>query len=132
MVIAVFLAPKIQRVILIEGLGCHIKRGRSADEHVIVGKHLAHLVIECAALYAMTMLIINAIEVSFACNVDYTIDEKTTDIKVIVRSALPEYEEDEKKRYAVSGLIAAYYYQLNDMLEEYYDFLEVEEREEPI
>lgn len=86
----------------------------------------------CAAISAMTMLIINAIEVSFACNVDYNIDEKTTDIKVIVRSALPEYEEDEKKRYAVSGLITAYYYQLNDMIEDYYDYLEVEEREEPV
>lgn len=86
----------------------------------------------CAAISAMTMLIINAVEVSYASHVDYSIDEETTDIKVIVRSALPEYEPDEKKRYAVSGLIAAYYYQLNDLLEDYYDYLEVEETDMPL
>ena len=80
----------------------------------------------CAALSAMTMLLINAIEVSYACDVKYTIDEKTTDIRVIARSALPSYEQDEKKQFAVSGLISAYYFQLMDLLEEYYDFLDVE------
>ena len=84
----------------------------------------------CAALSAMSMLIINAIEVSYASDVQYIIDEKTTDIKVIARGALPAYEEDEKKRFAVSGLIQAYFYQLNDLVEEYYDFLSVEETEE--
>ena len=44
----------------------------------------------CAALSSMTMLLINAIEVSYASNVDYTIDEKTTDIKVIAKAALPK------------------------------------------
>ncbi len=86
----------------------------------------------CAALSAMTMLIINTIEVAYASDVDYTIDEASTDIKVIARGALPEFEEDERKRYAISGLIQAYYYQLNDMLEEYYDFLDVEVEEELI
>ena len=81
----------------------------------------------CAALSAMTMLIINAIEVSYASEVEYIIDEKTTDIKVIARGALPAYEPDDAKRFAVSGLIQAYYYQLNDLLEEYYDYLSVEE-----
>ena len=80
----------------------------------------------CAALSSMTMLLINAIEVSYACDVDYKIDEKTTDIRVIARSALPSYEKDEKKQFAVSGLISAYYFQLMDLLEEYYDFLDVE------
>ena len=80
----------------------------------------------CAALSAMTMLIINAAEVAYASDVEYTIDEETTNISVICRSALPEFEEDEKKRYAVSGLFLAYYYQLNDLLEEYYDYLEVD------
>lgn len=37
-----------------------------------------------------------------------------------------------KKRYAISGLITAYFYQLNDLVEDYYDYLEVEEREMPI
>ena len=86
----------------------------------------------CAALSSMTMLIINAIEVSYAATVDYTIDEKTTDIKVICKSALPKYEKDEKKQYAISGLIQAYFYQLMDLTEEYYDYLDVKEIERKI
>ena len=86
----------------------------------------------CSALSAMTMLIINAIEISYASDVEYTIDEQTTDIKVIARGALPEYEDDERKRYAISGLIQAYFFQLNDLVEDYYKFLSVDEIEEPI
>ena len=86
----------------------------------------------CAALSAMTMLIINAIEVSYASNVDYHIDEETTDIRVIVKSALPKYESDEKKQFAVSGLIQAYFLQLMDLTEEYYDYLDVKEIERKI
>ena len=86
----------------------------------------------CAALSSMTMLLINAIEVSYASNVDYTIDEKTTDIKVIAKAALPKYEKDEKKQYAVSGLIQAYFFQLMDLVEEYYEFLDVKEIEREI
>ncbi len=86
----------------------------------------------CAALSAMTMLIINAIEVSYASDIEYIIDEKTTDIKVIARGALPAFEADDAKRYAVSGLIQAYFFQLNDMIEDYYEFLSVEEVEELI
>lgn len=84
----------------------------------------------CAALSAMTMLIINAIEISYSSSVEYTIDVETTDIKVIARGALPEYESDERKRFAISGLIQAYYLQLNDLLEEYYDFIDVDETED--
>ena len=80
----------------------------------------------CSAISAMTMLVINAIEVAYASDADYEIDDKTTNVRVASRSALPEYENDEKKRYAISGLIMAYYYQLNDLVEEYYDYLEVE------
>ena len=83
----------------------------------------------CSALSSMTMLLINAIEVSYASRVDYTIDEKTTDIKLIAKSALPKYESDEKKQYAVSGLIQAYFFQLMDLVEEYYEFLDVKEIE---
>ena len=83
----------------------------------------------CAAISSMTMLIINAIEVAYASDVDYTVDEQTADIKVVAKGALAKYEKDEKKRYAIAGLITAYYYQLNDLTEEYYDFLEVEEKE---
>ena len=86
----------------------------------------------CSALSAMTMLIINAIEVTYGSNVDYTIDEKTTDIRLIAKSALPKYEKDEKKQYAVSGLIQAYFYQLMDLVEEYYDYLDVKEIERKI
>lgn len=83
----------------------------------------------CAAISAMTMLIINAIEVTYSSEVEYTIDEETTDIKVIAHGALPEHEEDERKRFAISGLIQAYYYQINDMIEDYYEYLEVNEIE---
>ena len=86
----------------------------------------------CAALSAMTMLIINTIEVSYASDVDYRIDEKTTDVKLIVKSALPKYEKDEKKQFAVSGLIQAYFFQLMDLVEEYYDYLDVKEIEREI
>ena len=86
----------------------------------------------CSALSAMTMLIINAIEVTYQCNVDYDIDEKTTDIRLIAKSALPKYEKDEKKQFAVSGLIQAYFYQLMDLVEEYYDYLDVKEIERKI
>ncbi len=79
----------------------------------------------CAALSAMTMLIINTVEVAYASSVDFTIDEKTTNIQVMSKAALPEFEEDELKRYAVSGLFLAYYKQIEDMLEEYYDCLDV-------
>ncbi|MBE6608738.1 MAG: ribosomal-processing cysteine protease Prp [Clostridia bacterium] len=84
--------------------------------------------IVCSALSAMTMLIINAIEVSYASDVEYTIDEKTTDITVMAKAALPS-EPDEKKQFAVSGLFYAYYLQLCDLLEDYYDFIDVKEVE---
>ena len=86
----------------------------------------------CSALSAMTMLIINAIEVTYQCNVDYDIDEKTTDIRLIAKSALPKDESDEKKQYAVSGLIQAYFYQLMDLIEEYGEYLDVREIEREI
>ena len=83
----------------------------------------------CAALSSMTMLLINTIECSYDSIVDYTIDEKTTDIKLIAKSALPKYEKDEKKQYAVSGLIQAYFFQLMDLVEDYYEYLDVSEIE---
>ncbi len=80
----------------------------------------------CAALSAMTMLIINTVEVAYASDVEYQIDEGATNIRVRAKAALPEFEEDERKRYAVSGLFMSYYYQLNELVEEYYDNLSVE------
>ena len=47
----------------------------------------------CSAISAMTMLLINAIEVGYASDVEYTIDEETTNIRVIARAALPGYEK---------------------------------------
>ena len=80
----------------------------------------------CAALSSMTMLIINTIEVAYASDVEYSIDEGATHIMVRAKAALPEFEEDERKRYAVSGLFMSYYYQLNELIEEYYDYLDVD------
>lgn len=85
--------------------------------------------IVCAAFSAMTMLIINAIEVAYASNVEYTIDEENATIELLAYGALPEHEDDECKRFAVSGIIQAYFIQLNDMLEEYYDYMDVNETE---
>ena len=85
----------------------------------------------CAALSAMTMLIVNAIEVSYDSNIDYSIDEQTAEITVLAKAALPECEEDEKKQYAVAGLLNGFYIQLTDMLEDYYDYIEVEVIEDP-
>ncbi|MBQ7779422.1 MAG: ribosomal-processing cysteine protease Prp [Clostridia bacterium] len=86
--------------------------------------------IVCAAVSAMTMLVINAIEVSYESNVEYSIDEDTADIEVRVPSALPENSDDETKRFAVSGLIEAYSLQLIDMLEDYDEYLDVNEVED--
>lgn len=80
----------------------------------------------CAALSAMTMLIVNTIEVAYASDVEYDVNEGATEIKVRCKAALAGFENDERKRYAVSGLFCGYYYQLNDLLEEYYDNLEVD------
>ena len=80
----------------------------------------------CAALSAMTMLIINTVEVAYASDVECTIDDETTNVRVRSKAALVEFEEDERKRYAVSGLFLSYFYQLSELREEYYEFLDVE------
>ena len=80
----------------------------------------------CAAISAMTMLLVNTIEIAYASDVEYDVNEGATEIRVRSKAALAEFESDERKRYAVSGLFCGYYYQLNDLLEEYYDNLDVE------
>jgi uncharacterized protein YsxB (DUF464 family) len=85
----------------------------------------------CAAISSMTMFLINTIEVAYASSVDYTIDEGATRIRVCAKAALPEYESDDYKRYAVSGIMMGYYCQLGDMLEEYGDFLDVSVVDKP-
>ena len=85
----------------------------------------------CAALSAMTMLIINTVEVAYDSHIDYEIDDKTTDIRIKSKSALPQYEEDELKRYAVSGIFLAYYKHIQDMMEEYYEYLDMSVIDKP-
>ena len=87
--------------------------------------------IVCAALSAMTMLIINTIEVVWGSDVDFQMDEDTADLTVMAKGAIPEFSEDDAKQYAISGLFYSYYLQLNDMLEEYYDYLDVDVEEKP-
>ena len=86
----------------------------------------------CAALSAMTMLIINTIETVWGVDVKYEIDDETTDITVTVKEAVPKYASSDEKQFAVSGLIQGYFYQLMDMIEDYGDYIDVEEVEKPI
>ena len=85
----------------------------------------------CAALSAMTMLIINTIETVWGVDVKYEIDDETTDITVTVKEAIPKYASSDEKQFAVSGLIEGYFYQLMDMIEDYGDYIDVEEEEKP-
>ena len=85
----------------------------------------------CAALSAMTMFLINTIEVAYDSPVDYTIEENDTRIRVCAKAALPEYESDDYKRYAVSGIMMGYYCQLSELLEEYTEFLDVSVVDKP-
>ena len=78
----------------------------------------------CSAISAMTMLILNTIEVAYKISTEYTIDDVNTDIRVTCKEVLTT--ADEKIRFAVSGLLEGYYYQLVDLTEEYYEFLDVE------
>lgn len=87
--------------------------------------------IVCAALSSMTFLIINTIELAYSSDVEYTMEDDDADIMVRAKAALPQFEADERKRYAISGLFMAYYYQLNDMTEEYYDYIEVDVIDKP-
>ena len=85
----------------------------------------------CAAISSMTMFLINTIEVAYASHVDYDISEDDTRIRVRAKAALPEFESDDYKRYAVSGIMMGYYLQLGDMLEEYGDYLDVSVQDLP-
>ena len=85
----------------------------------------------CAAISSMTMFLINTIEVAYASRVEYEIDDEDTKIRVCCKAALPEFESDDYKRYAVSGIFMGYYCQLGDMLEEYGDYLDVQVKDRP-
>ena len=71
----------------------------------------------CAMLSSLTMYIVDAIEEVYRGEVRYDINEGDTVITVRSKSALPAYEDDERVRYAVSGLFLTYYLMLEDMLE---------------
>lgn len=99
------------------------------EEHGHTGYGESGNDVVCAALSAMTMLVINTIESSFGGRVDYEISKDDADIKVTSRSALAEYESDAGLRYAVSGIFKGYFLQLTDMLEDYYGYIDLDEIE---
>ena len=78
----------------------------------------------CASISSLTMFIINSINSVYEGELDYTIDEGATEIMVQSSSALPEFEEDEKKQHAISGLFMSYFLQIRDLAEDYYKYLE--------
>ena len=80
----------------------------------------------CSALSAMTMLLLNTLELAYHADFDYDIDDREAIITVTCTSALPENKADARVQYAASGLFEGYYYQLLDLTEEYYEFLAVE------
>ncbi len=86
--------------------------------------------IVCSAISAMTMLVANSIEVSYSSNVDYTIDGDANRITVTAMDALPEFCTEEKRQYAIAGIMQAYYLELMSMLDDYYDYIDVNEIEE--
>lgn len=71
----------------------------------------------CAMLSSITMYIVDAIEETYGSHVEYLIDEENASITVRSKAALPAYEEDDRVRYAVSGLFLTYYLMLRDMLD---------------
>ena len=78
----------------------------------------------CAMLSSITMYIVDAIETVYHGKVQYDIDDAAAKITVRSPSALPEFEEDERVRFAVSGLFLTYYTMLEDMLlhDDMYEF----------
>ncbi len=86
----------------------------------------------CSAISAMTMLVMNVIEVAIGSDIEYTIDDKTANVTLRAKGALPAYEKDEKVRFAIGSVLTGYFLQLNDMLEDYYEFLDVSEEERPV
>ena len=84
----------------------------------------------CAAISSMTMLIVNMLEVSFETDVQYLIDEEKAKITVTALGALPDYAGGGGRQYASSGAIKAYYDQLKDLEEDYYEYLEVDVKDD--
>ena len=78
----------------------------------------------CAMLSSLTMYIVNATEDIYHGKIVYDINEEDTVISVRSPSALPQFEADERVRFAVSGLFLTYYHMLEDMLlhDDMYEF----------
>ena len=78
----------------------------------------------CAMLSSLTMYIVDAIEDVYHGKVNYEIDDKNAAITVRSPSALPQFEADERVRFAVSGLFLTYYTMLEDMIlhDDMYEF----------
>ena len=92
----------------------------------------------CAMLSSITMYIVDAIEEVYHGKVSYDINDQVAVITVRSPSALPQFEADERVRFAVSGLFLTYYTMLEDMLlhDDMYEFtkdsgftIKVEDRE---
>ena len=92
----------------------------------------------CAMLSSITMYIVDAIEEVYHGKACYDIDDNAAVITVRSPSALPQFEADERVRFAVSGLFLTYYTMLEDMLlhDDMYEFtkdrgftVKVEDRE---
>ena len=92
----------------------------------------------CAMLSSITMYIVDAIEEVYHGKVSYDINDSAAMITVRSPSALPQFEADERVRFAVSGLFLTYYSMLEDMLlhDDMYEFtkdrgltVKVEDRE---
>lgn len=79
----------------------------------------------CSAISAMTMLLLNTIEIGYKTHSEYTIDADRALVRVTCQQILSAVT-DEKVRFAISGLLEGYYYQLVDLTEEYYEFLNVD------
>ena len=69
----------------------------------------------CAMLSTSTMFIVDAVEDVYHGTVKYEINEDDTVITVRSPSALPQFESDERVRFAVSGLFLTFYMMLEDM-----------------
>ena len=92
----------------------------------------------CAMLSSVTMYIVDAVEEVYGGKIRYDINDDDTVITVTSPSALPQFEADERVRFAVSGLFLTYYKMLEDMQlhDDMYEFtkdagftLRVEDRE---
>ena len=92
----------------------------------------------CAMLSSVTMYIVDAVEEVYGGKIRYDIADDDAKITVTSPSALPQFEADERVRFAVSGLFLTYYKMLEDMQlhDDMYEFtkdagftLKVEDRE---